>query len=77
MTATTSAQLDLVAIPSAPLRLVVDAQSTGVVIVWEPPEEAGTGGAVTGYNIWRWHVSTAGWFQIVVDTSARPRRVLH
>ena len=38
------------AVPSAPRRLQVDAQSTGVVLVWLAPADAGTGGAVTGYN---------------------------
>ena len=54
------------ALPSAPRRFSGDAQSTGVVLDWLAPADAGTGGAVTGYNIWRRHNGV--WTEIVADT---------
>ena len=56
------------AVPSAPRRLQVDAQSTGVVMVWLAPTDEGTGGAVTGYTIWRWYNNV--WSQIETDTGS-------
>ena len=56
-------------VPSAPRRVFVDAQSTGVVLDWLEPADLGTGGAITGYNIWRWHVDS-GWTEIVADTGS-------
>ena len=56
-------------VPSAPRRVFVDAQSTGVVLDWLAPADLGTGGAITGYNIWRWHVDS-GWTEIVADTGS-------
>ena len=53
-------------LPSAPRRLVGDAQSTGVELDWLAPVDNGLGGAVSGYNIWRWHTGT--WTEIVADT---------
>ena len=41
--------------PSAPRRMQADARSTGVVLDWLAPVDDGGGGAVSGYNIWRWH----------------------
>ena len=54
-------------LPSAPRRLVGDAQSSGVVLAWLAPVDEGLGGDITGYNIWRWHANV--WTEIVADTS--------
>ena len=51
---------------SSPRRLVGDAQSTGVELDWLAPADTGTGGAISGYNIWRWHKGT--WTEIVANT---------
>ena len=55
-------------LPSAPLRLVLTETINGIVLDWLPPEDSGTGGAVNGYNIWRY--SDAAWSEIVVDTGS-------
>ena len=52
--------------PSEPQRFTADAQSTGVVISWEKPEQEGTGGAVTAYEIQR-HNGT-DWTSVVTTT---------
>ena len=53
-------------VPSPPRRLIVDAQSTGVVLTWLTPEIEGIGGSISGYNIWRNHNDI--WTEIVTDT---------
>ena len=55
-------------LPSAPRRLTVDAQSSGVVMSWLAPADDGTGGLVTGYNIWRWYAGQ--WEEIEPDTNS-------
>ena len=55
-------------LPSAPRRFTADARSTGVVLDWLAPVDAGTGGAVSGYNIWRWHGGV--WSEIEADTGS-------
>ena len=41
-------------LPAAPRRLRGDAQSSGVVLDWLAPVDAGTGGAVSGYRVYRY-----------------------
>ena len=55
-------------VPSAPRRFSADAQTSGVVMAWLSPEDVGTGGAISGYNIWRRHGTT--WTEIVPNTSS-------
>ena len=55
--------------PSAPLRFTVDARVGGVFLDWLAPADSGTGGAVSGYNIWRRH-STGTWQEIVGNTGS-------
>ena len=43
-------------------------QSSGVVMSWLAPVDDGTGGAVSGYNIWRWHNDV--WTPIEADTGS-------
>lgn len=62
----TSAVIINPSLPSAPRRFTADAQSTGVVMSWLAPVDDGTGGAVTGYNIWRQHNNVRT--EIVSDT---------
>ena len=55
-------------VPSAPRRLNVDARSSGVLVDWEAPVDSGTGGSVSGYNIWRWYAGV--WTEIVSNTNS-------
>ena len=55
-------------VPSAPRRFQADAQTSGVVMSWLEPADSGTGGAVSGYNIWR--KGSGVWREIVVDTDS-------
>ena len=56
-------------LPSAPRRFQGDAQSTGVVLSWIEPFDTGTGGDITGYNIWRWHRETL-WEEVHTTSEA-------
>ena len=55
-------------LPSAPRRFQADAQSTGVVMSWLVPVDTGTGGDITGYQIWRWHDDA--WSQVHTTNAA-------
>ena len=43
--------------------------SSGIELAWEAPSDTGLGGAVTGYNIYRWD-ATNGWLEAEDDTGS-------
>ena len=61
--------------PSAPDQFNADSQSSGVVMSWTAPADAGSGGAVTGYEVWRhdgsdWSkIATTGNVLVYIDTA--------
>ena len=59
------------ALPSAPRRLTVVEETSGIVLDWLAPADNGLGGAITGYNIWRHNGSS--WSELIANTGSTAR----